>query len=79
MSLKQYDLVRVRQLLQPPEVYDGWRVNKRPPQIGDVGTIVDVLQARGCPDDYIVESSGADGDTVWLGDFSAEELELLKE
>lgn len=76
-SLKQYRLVRVRQLLQPPAEYDGWRVNQRPPQIGDVGTLLDILHAPGLPDRYVVESSEADGVTVWLGDFLAEELEPL--
>ena len=75
MSHQQYGIVRVRQLLRPPESYDGWQVNQRPPRIGDTGTIVDVLQAPGSPDSYVVESSGADGITVWLGDFTAEELE----
>ena len=75
--LKQYELVRVRQLLQPAVEYDGWRVNQRPPQVGDLGTLLDILQAPGLPDRYVVESSEADGITVWLGDFAAEELEAL--
>jgi hypothetical protein len=77
--LKQYGLVRIRQLLQPAVEYDGWRVNQRPPQVGDVGTLLDILQAPGLPDLYVVESSGADGITVWLGDFAAEELEAVGE
>lgn len=48
-ELKQYSVVRVRQLLRQPEHYDGWRVNQRPPQVRDKGTIVDILQARACP------------------------------
>src|SRR5262249_15093549 len=75
--LKQYGLVRVRQLLQPAVEYDGWRVNQRPPQLGDVGSLLDILNAPGLPDRYVVESSGADGITVWLGDFAAEELEAV--
>jgi hypothetical protein len=77
--MKQYRLVRVRQLLQPAGEYDGWRVNQRPPQVGDVGTLLDILNAPGLPDRYVVESSGADGITVWLGDFAAEELEAVGE
>jgi hypothetical protein len=77
--LKQYGLVRVRQLLQPAAEYDGWRVNQRPPQVGDVGTLLDILRAADLPDRYVVESSGADGITVWLGDFTAEELEAVGE
>lgn len=76
-SLEQYGLVRIRQLLRCPAEYDGWRVNQRPPRIGDVGSLLDILHAPGLPDRYVVESSDADGVTVWLGDFAAEELEPL--
>ncbi len=75
-DLKEYSFVRVRQLLRAPDHYNGWNVNKRPPQVGDEGTIVDVLQAPGLPDSYVVESSGKDGVTIWLGNFTAEELSL---
>ena len=76
---KQYGLVRVRQLLEPAVDYDGWRVNQRPPQVGDVGALLDILYAPGLPDRYVVESAGADGITAWLGDFAAEELEAVGE
>ena len=79
LPLQQCEVVRVRQLIQIPDAYDGWRVNQRPPQVGDVGTIVDILQAPGLPDNYVVESSGRDGVTIWLGDFRAEELKPVKE
>jgi hypothetical protein len=78
-GLEHYGLVRIRQLLRPLTEYNGWRVNQRPPQVGDVGTLVDILNASGLPDRYVVESSGRDGITVWLGDFAAEELEPLSE
>jgi hypothetical protein len=70
-------MVRVRRLLRPVAEYDGWGFNLRPPRPGDVGTIVDILQAPGEPDDYVVESSGPDGVTIWVGDFQAEEIEPL--
>jgi hypothetical protein len=73
--LQQYGLVRVTQLMQPSEHYNGWGVNQRAPAVGDVGTVVDILQAPGCPDAYVVENSGAGGVTVWLGDFLEQELE----
>jgi hypothetical protein len=78
-SLELYGLVRIRQLLQLAAEYDGWRVNQRPPQVGEVGTVLDILHAPGLPDRYVVESSGADGVTVWLGDFAAEELDPVCE
>jgi hypothetical protein len=75
VPLKEYEMVRVRQLLRAPEEYDGWGFNQRSPRVGDVGCIVDILQAAGLPDGYVVESSGPDGITIWLGIFLAEELE----
>lgn len=74
-GLQQYGLVRIRQLFLPPAEYDGWRVNQRPPQIWDIGTLLDILHAHGLPDRFVVESSDENGVTVWLGDFAAEELE----
>ena len=76
--LTQYCLVRVIQLLHPLDTYDGWRLNRRPPQRGDVGTIVDILEAPGVPKKYVVESSDPEGITIWLGDFDAEELEPVE-
>ena len=76
-GLEQYGQVRVRQLLRPPAAYDRWQVNQRPPAIGDVGTLLDILTAPGLPERFVVESSGPGGVSVWLGDFAAEELEPL--
>lgn len=36
----EYDVVRVIQIHQPNRHYDGTASVKRPPQIGDLGTIV---------------------------------------
>ena len=77
--LQQYGLVRIWQLLRPPDEYDNWQVNQRPPQIGDEGTLLEILHARGLPDLYVVESVGENGRTVWLADFAAEELEPFGE
>lgn len=73
-----YSLVRIVQLLHPLDTYDGWRLNKRPPRIRDVGTIVDILQAPGLPTKYVVESCDNEGIPIWLGDFDAEELEPVE-
>ena len=75
MPFEQYSLVRVRQLLQSPDHYDGWGFNQRPPQVGDIGTLLDILQTPGSPDGYVVECSGTDARAVWLGIFTVEELE----
>lgn len=75
-TLREYQVVRVR---QPPasERDDGWCVNRRPPAVGDTGTIVDVLHAPGLPDLFVVECSGQDGITDWLSEFLPDELESL--
>ena len=76
--LRQYELVRVVKLMQLEADYDGWRVNQRPPRIGDVGTILDVLSAPGLPDEYVVEAvNGDDATTIWLAIFLADELETF--
>lgn len=77
-SLKPYAKIRVRQLLQSADDYNGWHVNERPPQVGDTGTLIDVLTAPGLPDKYIVESVTPDGATTWHAAFYAEELEFIQ-
>jgi hypothetical protein len=57
--------------------YNGWNFNQRTPEIGDIGTIVDILHIPGSPDNYIVESCAKDGTTLWLGDFDLEELQAV--
>jgi len=73
---KPYAGVRIRQLLQEEQAYNGWRVNERAPRVGDYGTVLDVLSAAGLPDKYLVEHCQTDGSTLWLADFFAEELEV---
>jgi hypothetical protein len=75
VSLRQYQRVRVRQLRRPAADYDGWRVNQRPPEVGDVGCLIDFLHAAGLPDRFVVECVSADGTTEWLGEFEEDELE----
>ena len=77
MSLQQYCLVRVVSLNQPLGSYDGWQLNQRAPRIGDVGTIVEVLAAPDLRCAYVVENADQRGVTVWLGEFSADELEVV--
>jgi hypothetical protein len=72
---EQYSMVRVTKLLRPVEEYDSWHVNKRFPRIGEIGTIVEILNAPGLPVLYVVEKTEDNGRTTWLSDFVAEELE----
>jgi hypothetical protein len=74
-KLERYKQVRVIKLIQKPEAYDGWKLNKRTPQIGDLGTLVDFLKVEGLPDMYIVETSDKNGQDIWLSDFYEEEIE----
>lgn len=74
-----YTRVRVRRLLRPPDAYDSFGLNQRPPQIGEVGTYIDLLQAPGLPDHYVVESCGPLGVPIWLAEFVAQELEPFEE
>jgi hypothetical protein len=74
-TFTEYSLVRVKKLLHIVEYYDGWKINQRSPQIGDVGTIVEILLAPNLPIGYIVECSNNEGYTIWLSIFLAEEIE----
>jgi hypothetical protein len=74
-TFAEYSIVKVKKLLHSADYYDGWKINQRPPQIGDVGTIVDVLRLPNLPVDYIVEGFDCEGRTVWVSDFLAEEIE----
>ncbi len=76
-DLIQYEKVRVRALLRDSSEYDGWRLNKRPPRVGEVGTLIDILHADGLPDHYVVEKSDATGAAIWLSEFLREELEQV--
>jgi hypothetical protein len=74
-TLCEYSVVRVKALLREGTHYDGWKISRRPPAVGDIGTIVEILRAPDGGESYVVESTTSDGDTTWLGDFAAEELE----
>jgi len=72
--MEEYDVVRVVRLLKPNREFDGSEGFKRAPQVGDTGTIVHVYPAD---KDFIIEAVAKDGYTIWLADFSSEELEKI--
>jgi len=74
----QYEIVCVRKILFPESDYDGWKLNKRKPQVGDTGTLIDILEATDSPPRYVVEASGKDGITIFLSEFTAEEIEPVR-
>lgn len=71
----QYSTVKVSKLIQPDSEYDGWDVNQRMPQVGDVGILIEILEADGIPNMYVVECIDKGGQTIWLSDLFAEEIE----
>lgn len=75
-GVRQFDKVRVRALLRAAHEYDAWWVNRRPPRFGDLGTVVELLNGEDGARRFVVECVGADGSTVWLSEFCAEELLL---
>ena len=62
--MKEHDCVKIDKLLSVSRPFDGIENVKRPPHIGDVGTIVHLTQ-NFC----IVEKVDSAGYTVWLADF----------
>jgi hypothetical protein len=68
----ELNTIRIVRLLRDNREYSGTPGIIRPPQIGDVGTIVHVYDPHG---PYSVECVNAEGYTVWLADFAAEEIE----
>ena len=78
--LKQYEMVRVVRLLNPPAHYGGYEFNQRPPVVGDTGFLIEIFQTPGVPDGYLVESSSeaTGGVNIWQCMFVAEELEPVE-
>ena len=72
--VREYSIVRVIKLNKSDRNFDGTGGVKRPPQIGDTGTVVHMADG-GC----IVECTDRDGMTVWLADFLNEEIEEIDE
>lgn len=71
------EMVRVRQLIQPPEAMNAWQFNRRPPQVGDMGVIFYHYPADGRPDAYIVQMFDSEGDLIWFDTLLADEVEPL--
>ncbi len=70
----EFDVVRLVQLIDANRHYAGSEGIKRPPRIGDVGTIVYVAPGA---TSFIVECVDSSGLTGWLADFADAELELV--
>jgi hypothetical protein len=76
--LREYDVVRVVRLLTADRPYDGTEGVVRPPSIGDIATICHEYEPSDPSSSVVVEMVDQNGMTLWLADFSKEELELVE-
>lgn len=77
-ALKDFDTVRVVQLLDSERKYDASQGVMRPPRIGDTGAIVHIYSADDKATGYMVENVAPNGYTIWLADFLPDEIELAE-
>ena len=75
--LRELDPVRVVSLRDPPTQHLAVAGAQRPPRLGDTGTVVQLLRPGDPSTTYLVEAVTGEGETIWLGEFTREELELL--
>ncbi len=71
--MKELDCVRIVKLLRENRLFDGTESIKRPPRGGVSAAIV-----RFAEHFCIVDHVDAEGYTVWLADFSMEEVEIYE-
>jgi formylglycine-generating enzyme required for sulfatase activity len=72
-SLREYDIVRVKQLMDEERAHTGTPGIIRPPRLSDQGVIVMAYDES----NFAIECVAANGATVWLADFCADEIELV--
>lgn len=70
----KFDTVRIQRLLRSNRPYGGVSSLSRPPQVGDHGVIVFVYRFAAESPSYLVAGIDPQGRTLWLADFTAEEL-----
>lgn len=75
--LKEYDAVRVVRLLTANRPYDGTVGVRRPPEVGDLATIVHEYDPEDPRAPLAVEKVDPNSYTIWLADFERDELELV--
>ena len=72
-KLRELDFVRIVRLEKPSRDFGGTTGVARPPEVGDVGTIVDAVGNLM----VTVECVDPSGMTLWLADFYLDEVELV--
>ncbi len=71
--IEELDVVRVVALRDSARQFSGTEGVCRAPRIGDLASVVHVLEPGRA---FIVEAVECSGFTLWLADFQAEELKL---
>jgi hypothetical protein len=74
MRFELSDVVRVQQLTVPTREVDGPGADPPQPRIGELGVVVDLLG----DELYLVEHVTDDGRPVWMAEFLAVELALVR-
>ena len=75
--LKTFDTVRLVRLDQTHREFQGSDGARRAPRVGDVGAICHEYEPGNPQALVAVESVDETGKTIWLADFSRDELELV--
>ena len=73
-----YEMIRIIKISKSEDDYDGFGINTRKPQIGDVGTIVEIIKTNNNGNVYIVESTSVDGKPIFLSLFNEDEIDSMK-
>ncbi len=71
--IEELDVVEVVALLEADREFSGTEGVSRVPRIGDIATIVHVLEMGSL---FIAEAVNEQGLTLWVADFQAKELQL---
>lgn len=71
--IDELDVVEVAALMQAHRHFDGTEGVRRAPRIGDLATVVHVLEPGRA---FIAEAVDSEGYTLWVADFHVEELRL---
>ena len=77
IQLQELDSVRVVHVSTQPQDHLLWESSVRSPQVGDVGTVIEILPKRLHTPRYVIECVGANGRTLWMATFGQDDLELI--
>ncbi|GHS88550.1 hypothetical protein FACS189487_07050 [Campylobacterota bacterium] len=72
-EIDEFDVVKVVALLEYHREFSGTKGVCHAPRVGDLATVVYVLEAGRL---FIVEAINSEGHTLWIDDFQIEELSL---